>query len=367
MKIERIEVYGVSLHLTTPIRLSRQRHYHSCDSTIVRLVTDDGVAGWGEGCPWGPTYGAEFADGVRAGIALLAPSILGQDPLQIDRLAHGMDRALMGHWYVKSAVDLACWDIVGKATERPACDVLGGRFDGPLRLNRPVMSGPPESMREQVSALRATGVRVFSCKLDGDDPAADAERINVLLKDRRPGERYTADFNGALSVAGAMAFSHSVESPHLLIEQPCRTYGECLKLHGSIRHAIRLDEAVSTPDDALRAISDGCCEGLVIKIGRVGGLTKARRIRDLCVLAGLPVSVQDTGGSEIVTAAVLNLARATPPDNLHSVVDLRLFVDQTTADGLPASEHGEMVICNRPGLGVTPRHEVLGKPLATYP
>lgn len=366
MKIERVELYGVSLNLTVPIKLSRQRHFHSYDSTIVRLVTDDGVTGWGEGCPWSPTYGAEFADGVRAGLALLAPTILGRDPLQIDQLTHGLDRALMGHWYVKSAIDLACWDIVGKAAKRPACDFLGGQFDSPLRLNRPVMSGSPEDMREQVSALRETGVRVFSCKLHGDDPAADAERINFLLADRRSGEQYTADFNGALSVAGAMAFSHGVESPHLLIEQPCRTYGECLNLHGSIRHAIRLDEVIATPDDALRAISDGCCEGIVIKIGRVGGLTKARRIRDLCVLAGLPVSVQDTGGSDIATAGVLNLARATPPEILHSVVDLRLFVDRTTADGLPESVQGEMATCNRPGLGVTPRLEVLGKPLATY-
>ena len=98
------------------------------DSTIVRVETDDGVIGHGEACPLGAAYLPAYAGGVRAGIAELAPHLLGEDPTQLGRLNRRMDAVLKGHPYVKSAIDIACWDILGQVTGQSVCSLLGGRF-----------------------------------------------------------------------------------------------------------------------------------------------------------------------------------------------------------------------------------------------
>ena len=116
MKIARIDVHQVTLPLEKPYRLSGGRLlFEALDSTIVRVHTDEGIDGWGEGCPWGATYLPAFGRGVRAGLAEIAPQLLGRDPRRSDVVDAIMDTALPGHPYVKSALDMACWDILGDA------------------------------------------------------------------------------------------------------------------------------------------------------------------------------------------------------------------------------------------------------------
>ena len=98
------------------------------DSTVVRITTNTGVEGFGEVCPLGPAYLSAYANGVRAGLKELAPKLIGEDPTQLLRLNRTMDAALKGHPYVKSALDMACWDILGKVSGLPVCVLLGGRY-----------------------------------------------------------------------------------------------------------------------------------------------------------------------------------------------------------------------------------------------
>ena len=129
MKIVRISVFGLTLPLQRPYELQGGRlRFEQLDSTLVRLDTDEGVSGWGEACPWGSTYLPAFPKGIRAGIEELAASLLGQDPRRTDVVNTVMDTALPGHPYVKSAIDIACWDILGKVTGLPCvtCWEAGG-------------------------------------------------------------------------------------------------------------------------------------------------------------------------------------------------------------------------------------------------
>jgi len=104
------------------------------DSTVVAVATDAGVTGYGEVCPLGPAYLPAYAAGVRAGLLELAPKLLGEDPTQLGKLNRAMDAALKGHPYVKSAVDVACWDILGKVAGLPVCVLLGGRYGEDFHL-----------------------------------------------------------------------------------------------------------------------------------------------------------------------------------------------------------------------------------------
>ena len=94
------------------------------DDTIVRIDTDEGIVGWGETCPFGSNYLDAFALGARAGIGELAPGLLGADPSQPRVIYELMNRNLLGHPYVKHAIDMACWDILGKAKRFTALHIF---------------------------------------------------------------------------------------------------------------------------------------------------------------------------------------------------------------------------------------------------
>ena len=120
------------------------------DSTIVGVETDTGLVGYGEVCPLGPFYLPAYAEGVRAGLRELAPHLLGYDPREVQKLNHRMDAALKGHPYVKSGIDIACWDILGQATGLPVCVLMGGRYGEKIRLYRAISQESPEQMAAKV-------------------------------------------------------------------------------------------------------------------------------------------------------------------------------------------------------------------------
>src|SRR5438093_3106342 len=195
MKITKITAHRVDLPLHEgSYKWSGGKSVSVFDSTVVRVDTDTGISGFGEVCPLGPFYLPAYANGVRAGIAELGPYLLGEDPLQLDRLNRRMDAALKGHAYVKSGLDMACWDILGQATGQPVCTLLGGRFGDDFGLYRAISQESPEAMADRVAAYRAEGYRRFQLKVGGD-PAEDTARIRAVAERLQPGDRLIADAN----------------------------------------------------------------------------------------------------------------------------------------------------------------------------
>src|SRR6267154_5072058 len=137
MKIKRICAYRVELPLHEgSYKWSGGKSVTVFDSTVVEVETDTGVTGYGEVCPLGPSYLPAYANGVRAGLAELGPHLLGENPLELAKLNRRMDAALKGHAYVKSGIDMACWDLLGKAAGLPVCVLLGGRYGEDFPLYR---------------------------------------------------------------------------------------------------------------------------------------------------------------------------------------------------------------------------------------
>src|SRR5215468_9922836 len=115
MKIKRIRAYQVDLPLHEgSYKWSGGKSVTVFDSTIVGVETDGGLVGYGEVCPLGPFYLPAYAEGVRAGLKELGPHLIGLDPREPAALNARMDAALKGHPYVKSGIDIACWDILGR-------------------------------------------------------------------------------------------------------------------------------------------------------------------------------------------------------------------------------------------------------------
>lgn len=173
MRIARIDVFRVELSYSGgTYLLSGGREYRSFDATVVRITTDDGLEGWGESTPFGATWVAAHALGVRAGIAEIAPAVLGLDPRRVDRVNDAMDAALVGRAHAKTPIDVACWDLFGKAVGMPVCELLGGSTGMKLPLISSVYAGDPEDMRGRVADYRERGYLGHSVKI-GDEPALE--------------------------------------------------------------------------------------------------------------------------------------------------------------------------------------------------
>ena len=333
MKIRSIAAYRVELPLCEgSYRWSGGKAVTVFDSTVVSVETDTGLVGWGEVCPLGPFYLPAYANGVRAGIAELGPHLLGENPLELLKLQRRMDAALKGHAYVKSGIDMACWDILGKATGLPVCTLLGGRYGDDFPLYRAISQESPEAMAGRVAGYRAEGYRRFQLKVGGDADV-DIERIHAVAANLRPGDRLIADANTGWLMHDALRVVRAVQDVDVYIEQPCASYEECLSIRRHTDHPFVLDEVIDSIDMILRARADQAMDVVNIKISKLGGLTKARQARDLCVSLGVAMTLEDSWGGDIVTAAIAHLAHSTPPEFLFTATDFNSYVTVSLAEG----------------------------------
>jgi L-alanine-DL-glutamate epimerase-like enolase superfamily enzyme len=363
MKITSITAYQVDLPLKEGrYAWSGGKSVSVFDATVVAVATDAGVTGWGEVCPLGPVYLPSYAAGVRTGIAELAPALIGADPTQLAVLNRLMDRTLKGHPYAKSPIDMACWDILGKVAGLPICVLLGGREGEGRRLYRAISQESAESMAHRVAGYRAEGYRRFQLKV-GADPDEDVERIREVRSILEPGDVLVADANTGWLTHQALRVVRAVRDVDVYIEQPCATYEECLTIRRATDHPFVLDEIMDDVRQVVRGWSDRAMDAINVKISKFGGLTRAREVRDLCVALGLPMTIEDSWGSDIITAAIAHLAHSTPDELVFTVTDFNSYVTVSTASGAPGRKDGRMGTTGEPGLGIEPRLDVLGDPI----
>jgi len=366
MKITGMRMFQVDLPLHEgSYKWSGGNSVSVFDSTVVAVDTDEGITGWGEVCPLGPAYLPAYARGARAGIAELAPQLIGADPLALGRLNERMDGAMRGHPYVKSAIDMACWDLLGKASGLPVATLMGGHVGDDFALYRAISQDAPAAMAERIAQYRAEGYTKFQLKVGGD-PDTDVERIHAAAKQLETGDVLIADANTGWTQHAAMRVVDAVRDVDVYIEQPCMTYEQCLSVRRHTDRPFVLDEVVDGIDMVVRGVGDQAMDVINLKISKVGGLTKARQIRDLCVSLGIAMTIEDTWGGDIITAAIAHLAHSTPERFLFSATDFNSYVTVSFVDGAPQRKHGRLAASREPGIGVSPKMQVLGKPVQAW-
>jgi L-alanine-DL-glutamate epimerase-like enolase superfamily enzyme len=363
MKITSIAAHRVDLPLKEGrYAWSGGKSVSVFDATVVAVGTDAGITGWGEVCPLGPVYLPAYASGVRAGIAELAPALIGADPTRLGDLNRLMDRTLKGHPYVKSPIDMACWDILGKVAGLPVSVLMGGREGEGRRLYRAISQESAERMAEKVAGYRAEGYRRFQLKV-GADPDEDVERIREVRRILEPGDVLVADANTGWLTHQALRVVRGVRDVDVYIEQPCATYEECLAIRRATDHPFVLDEIMDDIRQVARGWNDRAMDAINVKISKFGGLTRAREVRDLCVALGITMTIEDSWGSDIITAAIAHLAHSTPDELVFTVTDFNSYVTVSTASGAPGRKDGRMAASAAAGLGIEPNLEVLGDPV----
>lgn len=254
----------------------------------------------------------------------------------------------------------------GKSVGLSVCELLGGRTAAKLPIMSSITVAEPEEMRELVASYRSKGYIGHSVKIRGE-PTIDAACITAALADKQPGEFFLIDANGGLTVETALRMLRLLpQGLDFVLEAACATYRECISLRRRTNVPIIIDELARSDDSITQLIADDAAEGIGYKISKNGGLTRGRRQRDICIAAGYTMSVQDTTGSDIAFAAIVHLAQSVPERYLRCVLECRGMVTVKTADGEFDVEQGCVMAPKGPGLGVTPRMDVLGEVVASY-
>jgi L-alanine-DL-glutamate epimerase-like enolase superfamily enzyme len=214
-------------------------------------------------------------------------------------------------------------------------------------------------MAKKVAGYRADGYTRFQLKVGGD-PDTDIERIHAVRAMLGPSDRLVADANTGWTQHEAMRVVKAVRDVDVYIEQPCLTYEECLSVRRHTDHPFVLDENIDSLDNLLRGKADLAMDVVNLKISKLGGLTKTKQARDLCVSMGIAMTLEDSWGGDITTAAIAHLAHSTPEEFRFTSTDFNSYVTVSTAEGAPSRIRGFMKASEAPGLGITPRLEVLG-------
>jgi cis-L-3-hydroxyproline dehydratase len=367
MQIQRIDVFNFDLtYVHGTYVMSGGRVVESLPSTIVRVTTDDGLTGWGEVCPLGTTYLPAHAAGARAALAVIGPAVLGLDPTNVASVNEAMDLALMGHAYAKSPIDIACWDLLGQACGVSVTTLLGGARQDRFPLYVAVPLGTPEEMRDYVLARRDEGTHRFQLKIGGD-PAVDGQRARQVIEATGDDDLVVADANCGWRLNDAIIAARLMEDlPRLYFEQPCPTMEECIEVRKRTTLPMVYDEIVNDVPTLLRAVRDGGAGAFNLKVSKVGGLTKAKLMRDLAQELGIQVTIEDTWGGDIVSATSAHLAASTRSEALLTVSFMNDWCNEHVAGYQPRSAAGYGSAPTGPGLGITVDATTLGSPIATW-
>ncbi|GMG82028.1 mandelate racemase/muconate lactonizing enzyme family protein [Paralimibaculum aggregatum] len=366
MRITRIAVHKLGLpYVDGAYAWGAGNAIETAMSSVVVIGTDAGLTGCGEFCPCGENYMQAHSEGVEALARLLAPVLLGEDPRQVGRIERLMDATVQGHGYAKAPFDAACWDLLGQSLGAPVWLLLGGRLTDGAPMYR---VAPQRSVAETVAELdrhRAAGYRQFQVKV-GADWVADIDRIRAAAPLMRPGETMMADANQGWWVDDALRVARATRDLDYILEQPCRTYEECRQVRARTDLPMKLDECVTGLAMAERIVADRGAELVCLKISNLGGLSKARRVRDYLVDHRIPVVAEDTWGGEIATAALAHFAASTPAEFLHNTTDLQAYNTRSTGIGGATARAGRLFAPDAPGLGVAPDLDSLGAPVAVH-
>ncbi len=363
MKVTRITLWSVDLTSHETYYMAAGKTCATVKSHILCLETDTGLKGWGEVCPI-PHYLPAFADGVPSAVTELAPEILGVTPIGIDAPMRKLDGFLLGHLHAKSIVDMALWDLFGKATGLPLYALLGGRTRPDMPLYHSITCIAPDEMARIAREAYATGIRQFQVKLGADaDWAADAERLIKVREAVGFGPLVYGDWNAGATKLQATRTGRAVADLDVMLEQPCQTLEDCAAVRNATGLPMKIDEGAFDLASLMRAAELGVLDAVALKLSKFGGLSAMRRARDVTVHLGAEICAECTWGSDIVTAASLHFAASTPQGALLNTCDLSSYVAPRIAPDCPIRKDGRIAPPEGAGLGVTPDLDVLGAPI----
>jgi L-alanine-DL-glutamate epimerase-like enolase superfamily enzyme len=323
-------------------------------SILLEVTTDEGLVGVGEA----PAYPS--TDIVLSVLRSIEPLVLGEDPFAIERLMKRIH--LVGTWHhVKAtspgiaAIEMACWDIVGKACAQPLVNLFGGRVRDQVEFFYYVSQKPPEEVAADGRRGSELGFRTFYLKVGADDPREDIERVAALRDGAGAHARIRVDANEAWSSAAAIRVVTELERYDLeLVEQPVsgRYLAEMAYVRSRLPVPVLANEASWTRYDQLEVIRHGAADVLSVDNQMDGGLLNLKRGAGLCEVAGLPVLKHSLGELGVGVYAALHVMASTPNFTYANQSYASLLIDDVLEGGPLPYRGGTLAVPDGPGIGV---------------
>jgi len=367
MRIAEIHIYQHTLPgLDGPYTMAHAEVY-SLDSTLVRIRTDNGVDGWGETCPVGPTYAEAHAAGARAALSLMAPGLIGCEALPLS-LHRRMDELLNGHHYARAALDIAVHDALGKATGQRVAQLLGGAATDRVPSYYATGVGAPDDIAALAADRVDEGYPRLQIKVGGRAVEVDIETIaKVWERVGQRGVRLAVDGNRGWTTRDALRVSRELAHVPFVMEQPCDTVEDLRKIRPQLKHALYMDESSVDLATVIAAVGGELVDGFGMKITRIGGLQPMSVFRGICQARSLPHTCDDSWGGDIIAAACTHIGATVSPRLLEGVWIAQPYIEGHYDEKNPVRvKAGHIALPSGPGLGINPDPARFGEPVASF-
>jgi L-alanine-DL-glutamate epimerase-like enolase superfamily enzyme len=367
MKITEIHIYSADLPVKGGPYTMANAEVSALDTTLVKLVAEGGLFGWGETCPVGPTYQPHHAKGARAALEEISPGLIGSNPLTPVQLRRKMDSLLNGHRYAKAAIDIAAYDLMGKHYGARVADLLGGVVSEKVPSYYATGVGAPDDIAKIAAEKVAEGYPRLQIKIGGRPVEIDIEVVRKVWERVGGKVRLAVDGNRGLPTRDALRLSRECRDIPFVLEQPCNSIEEITAIRPQLRHPVYIDESGEDLATVVRLAGQGLCDGFGMKVTRIGGLSAMAAFRDICEALSLPHTCDDAWGGDIIAAACTHIASTVSPQLCEGVWLAAPYIEgHYDPEGGISIEDGHISLPSAPGLGVTPDETRLSAPAVSY-
>ncbi len=367
MRITKIVTTPVAVPYVRPERWAYGER-RGLASVLVQVHTDEGLVGLGEA----PAYPS--VDIIEAVARTVEPLVAGQDPMAIERLMATID--IVGTWHhvratspAIAAVEMACWDIVGRVCGQPVSALLGGRVRDRAEAIYYLGMEAPEEMGAGAAAAVKAGYRTLYFKVGADDADTDVARVAAVRDAAGPEARIRIDANESWSAAATLStVARMAEYDLEFVEQPVsgRNLAEMAYLRSRLDVPLLANEASWTRHDQLAVIQAGAADALSVDNCMDGGLLNLKRSAGLCDAAGYAVVKHSLGELGVATAAALHVICSSPNFLFANQAYTALLSDDVVAGNPLDPRDGTLAAPTGPGLGVDLDEDKVGRYAEEY-
>jgi L-alanine-DL-glutamate epimerase-like enolase superfamily enzyme len=359
MVIQRITIYKANIPLKAPFKIALGTT-ESARNIFVSVETDEGVKGWGEASPFSPVV-SETQDTCVAIGADIAKVLIGHDPLDVRGCMRQVERRFPLSPTIRSAFDMALYDILGQVANLPLYALLGGGYRE-LVTDCTVGIDEPTAMAVSAKEIQKRGFPVVKIKL-GTTVEEDLERLKAVREALGPNFPIRVDANQGWGRVEALRALRAMARFRIeFCEQPVAAWDlasmQMIRRHSSI--PIMADEALFNLRDALRLIQTEACDYFNIKLAKSGGITEALRIISLAESVNIPCMIGCMTETRLGLTAAAHLAVAFPIIRFVDLDGADMHSVDPVMGGLQYSGKGEIVVSDKPGLGVDVNEDFLG-------
>jgi L-alanine-DL-glutamate epimerase-like enolase superfamily enzyme len=354
VKIKSIEPIAVSLPMLKPVIMAGEE-VRRADNVLVRIEADNGLVGWGEAAS-APIMTGDTLESIVASVRYLAPALRGREPGDIAGALVAMDGRMYGNHGAKAAIEIALFDLAGRAMAKPVHALLGDKKRSRLPLLAVVGSGDLDGDLRDAEKKKAAGFTAYKIKVGIDTAANDATRTRAICKVLGGGLLISSDANQGFSTEQAIAYVRAVKGSGLdFFEQPVEAddlAGMAAVAAAAPEIAIGADEGIHSLGDIRRHHEHKAARGVSLKAIKLGGIAAVVEAGRLCDSLGMSVNIScKTGESSIACAAALHIACVIPNIAWGLTLTHIGLAEDVTAQPI-RTDKGHADSIERPGLGI---------------